>query len=212
MGRYLSALLVVFTFTLQGCEAFKNYYDAPPPEVLESVGVEIDDGPGGNIPNSDFYIDETVCDTDSSVEVVYPEVETMEFPRNSGWTVDIGEGGTVTADVTKLGDHSVSISINKSGASVKTLTFTMKQTGETAMSVCNIVYSACVGECFGVTSAWSEIESGSIRVKAFDMESGIVTFYYTLKFKESNMGDPGIELEGSFTSNGFGREEIKILE
>lgn len=198
MGRILIVAVISLAFMMGGCEAFKNYYDAPDEDVLnEALGVEVPTevpAEGVEVTDqqaTDYGIDVTECERNYAISVEKVDEDAGE---NSGWSL---EAESIVAE--KLGPFTTAITIQTAG---EKLSFTVKRTGEKNYMVCNVILEGCAGECLGVSSIWSNVKDGEIKIYKFNEgETAENAGYYNITFNESNMGDPGPTLEGTYKTN-----------
>lgn len=227
MGKILLVVLVGCALLFQGCEAFKNSYDSPPESVLASVGLLPAGGttkdpgasnekqPGGTDSKQpatsaaktsavDYSVDKTICEQNKNVVLKIAEADAVASDANSGWTSDVKDGGKATILAEKKADFTTAIEIAK-GA--EKLSFTVKQIGDKEYVACDVIYEACLGECLGVKSLWSDITKAEISIQKINKEDNskvINSGAYSIEFGKSNMGDEGTKLEGSYFSDLIG--------
>lgn len=225
MGKVLIVVLISLAFIAQGCEAFKSHYDSPATgeesETLAAPGEgeappanegEEEEKPveGGGEVTIDYGQDEAVCENMENVAAAV--VEAPAELVNDGWTAENGEEFKVTAE--KIGLFTTSIAISNDAGDFK---FTVKQTGDETFNICDMSLSGCpVDGCFAAGSIWSAVESGTIDIYKFNEEGeeGVVlnAGHYIVQFGQSNMGDEGISLEGSYMTDALSEPAAEAEE
>ncbi len=212
MRRIAIVLVIVSAFIFQGCEAFKDHYDAPPQDVLENLGAEIEQGEpsvDGGEKIKDYSIDETPCENNSAITVSFvPDVAQLV---NSGWTTeDVSE---VKIIAFKKGVFTTEYSIMKT---VDQLKFTLKQVDDAAFHICDVSYNGCDGECVGTSANWKDVAAGQVEVHQFNNDTGnsvvINAGAFNIDFNESSMGDAGLSIEGSYVVDALGETVISLEE
>ena len=212
MGKIAIVLVIVSAFIFQGCEAFKDHYDAPPQEVLENLGAEIEQGETpaeGGEKISDYSIDVTPCENNGAISVSFvPDVAQLV---NSGWTTEDVDSVKIIAF--KKGVFTTEYSIQKT---VDQLNFMLKQVADTTFHICDVSYNGCDGECVGTAANWKDVAAGQVEVHQFNGETvdGVVlnAGAFNIEFNESSMGDAGITIEGSYVTDALGETVISLEE
>lgn len=188
MGKKFLLILACCAFLFAGCDAFKDYYDEVPEEVLneaESVQEE-EEKSASKSAIVDYTVDETSCANVAGLMTsLIPEIVS-----------DANEGFSTEASVLaeKIGEHTTKIIITKG---TKRLSFKIKKVADDIAHVCNVVYEDCEGECVGIKNMWSKVEEGSLEIYELS-EDDINSGSYEITFSESAMGHPGITIEGSY--------------
>lgn len=123
MTRVLITLILSVAL-ISGCRAFDDSYGSPEPaQVQESANI-----------NKDV----TKCSTPSNVKVTQGK-NTMW--ANTGWAAS-KEGEVVAVAASKKGEHSATISLDKSAGGQKSrLSFTVKKTGKETFAACDFLYT-----------------------------------------------------------------------
>jgi peroxiredoxin len=212
MGKISVIILVALMFAVTGCEAFKDYYDAPPTAALEGGAVPAENPPpaegGSKLP--DYTADKTECKSVEKISVSVIEGE--DAVTNDGWTADVAEGKGATVLAEKQGDFTTTVTIAKDA---ETLTFTLKQVGEAAYSACDVLYQSCVdGNCVPEMPVWTDVSKGEIKIAKFNAKDGdavVNSGSYDITFaKSTNSGYPGTTLAGSYFTDILGKAyEVK---
>jgi hypothetical protein len=119
------------------------------------------------------------------------------------------EGGEVSVLAEKKTDSTTKMTITNGS---KQLSFTLQHVSDKNVRVCNVMYEACDGECFAVKSIWSDVEEGAIEIynlSSADADSVINSGSYSITFAESNMGERGISISGSYFTDLIGEAFVE---
>lgn len=208
MGKILVLVLICLAFAVQGCDALKNYYEPRPDEVAAAA---IDQGPPQGSADvaevaTDYNVDETPCEDNQAVTI---SVTSKDDVVNGGWTSEVDEGKTFSVLAEKKGAFTTKMTITK--ASEK-LAFTMKKVTDTGFNICDVIYEACIGECMGVKSLWTAIESGKLDIDQFNKEKDgkvLNAGGYKFVFGTSSQGDLGPTIEGTYFTDLLGTAYTK---
>lgn len=192
MKRYAMAVAVLTCCTIlalaSGCRAFNSSYGSSDADLMSKPKAPADAGAAGSAspkppataPTVDYSKDKTECKTPAGVTV---GKNSGSLISTAGWAFADG-AYDVAVTATKLGPNSAAITVAKTQASCKgsepcplialqplTLTFTVKQTGDSKFSACNFSYSDGKDRVYAAVSGQLMLD----KVNAVDAKEGTVS-------------------------------------